>query len=105
MDTNTAYEKNGFDLLRYAAACSVMLLHYSGFCMILSKNLPEKTAAVMSGIRKAALLFPWLVTQIVGIANTPPALRACRPEVSTARFGQFLRKCSCILCWECFTLF
>lgn len=70
MDTNTAYEKNGFDLLRYAAACSVMLLHYSSFCMILSKNLPEKTAAVMSGIRKAALLFPWLVTQIVGIANT-----------------------------------
>lgn len=61
MDANEKFEKNGFDLLRYAAACSVMLLHYSSICMILSKNLPEKTAAVMSGIRKAALLFPGVV--------------------------------------------
>lgn len=61
MDTNVEYEKNGFDLLRYAAACSVMLLHYSGFCMILSKNLPEKAAAVMSGIRHVTLLFPGVV--------------------------------------------
>lgn len=61
MDTNVEYEKNGFDLLRYAASCSVMLLHYSGFCMILSKNLPEKAAAVMSGIRHVTLLFPGVV--------------------------------------------
>lgn len=61
MDANTEYEKNGFDLLRYAAACSVMLLHYSSFSMILSKKLPEKAAAVMSGIRKVSLLFPGVV--------------------------------------------
>lgn len=61
MDTNKEYERNGFDLLRYAAVFSVMMLHYSGYTMILSKNLPEEAAAVMNGIRDTALLFPGVV--------------------------------------------
>lgn len=39
MGTKEELEKNGFDLLRYLAAVSVMMLHYSGYCMMLSKNL------------------------------------------------------------------
>ena len=61
MDTETAYEKNGFDLLRYAAAFSVMMLHYSSFSMILSDNMPEKAAAFMGWVRRITLLFPGVV--------------------------------------------
>lgn len=61
MDTETAYEKNGFDLLRHAAAFSVMMLHYSSFSMILSDNMPEKAAAFMGWVRRITLLFPGVV--------------------------------------------
>lgn len=61
MGTSEEYQKNGFDLLRYAAAFSVMMLHYSSYTMILSKNLPEKIMDVMSRIRHTALLFPGVV--------------------------------------------
>lgn len=55
------YKKNGLDLLRYAAAVSVMMLHYSGYAMILSENLSETAAAVMDGARRITLLFPGVV--------------------------------------------
>lgn len=61
MGTSEEYRKNGFDLLRYAAAFSVMMLHYSGYTMILSKNLPDKIMDVMSRIRHISLLFPGVV--------------------------------------------
>ncbi|MBD5486365.1 MAG: acyltransferase [Lachnospiraceae bacterium] len=61
MNVDEEYRKNGFDLLRYIAALSVMLLHYSSYTMILSDNLPEKASAVMSEIRHTALLFPGVV--------------------------------------------
>lgn len=61
MGIKEEYEKNGFDLLRYAAAFSVMMLHYSGYAMILSKNLPEKAKIVMNGARHITLLFPGVV--------------------------------------------
>lgn len=55
------YKKNGFDLLRYAAAVSVMMLHYSGYAMILSENPSVTAAAVMDGTRRITLLFPGVV--------------------------------------------
>lgn len=55
------YEKNGFDLLRYAAALSVMLLHYSGYAMIFSAELPSAASAFMDRLRKMTLLFPGVV--------------------------------------------
>lgn len=61
MDTNENYKKSGFDILRYIAAFNVMMLHYSGYCMILSNNLPEAATAVMSEIRHIVLLFPGVV--------------------------------------------
>lgn len=61
MTADENYEKNGFDILRYIAALSVMMLHYSGYSMILSTNLPEAGANIMSGIRHIALLFPGVV--------------------------------------------
>lgn len=61
MSTSAEYEKNGFDILRYAAAFSVMMLHYSGYTMILSKNLSEQAAVIMNGARHIALLFPGVV--------------------------------------------
>ena len=59
--TKEEYENNGFDLLRYTAAFSVMMLHYSGYCMILSQNLPAQASAVMSRVRHIALMFPGVV--------------------------------------------
>lgn len=61
MTANENYEKNGFDILRYVAALSVMMLHYSGYTMILSTNLSDKGANIMSGIRYIAFLFPGVV--------------------------------------------
>lgn len=61
MFTSAEYEKNSFDILRYAAAFSVMMLHYSGYTMILSKNLSEQAAIIMNGVRHIALLFPGVV--------------------------------------------
>lgn len=57
MNAREAYEKNAFDILRYAAAVSVMLLHYSGFSMIYS----DQAVGVMDVIRRAALRFPGVV--------------------------------------------
>ena len=59
--TKEEYENNGFDLLRYTAAFSVMMLHYSSYCMILSRNLPAQASAVMSRVRHIALMFPGVV--------------------------------------------
>lgn len=61
MTANENYEKNGFDILRYVAALSVMMLHYSGYSMILSTNLSDGGAKTMSGIRHISLLFPGVV--------------------------------------------
>lgn len=61
MSINVEYEKNSFDIVRYVAALSVMMLHYSGYAMILSENLSEQAAAFMNGIRHIALLFPGVV--------------------------------------------
>lgn len=55
------YGKNGFDLLRYAAAFGVMMLHYTGYVMILSENLPDSATRIMGGIRHITLLFPGVV--------------------------------------------
>lgn len=57
MNAGIDYEKNGFDILRYAAAVSVMLLHYSGYSMIYT----DQAMGVMNGIRRTALLFPGVV--------------------------------------------
>lgn len=61
MAVKAEYEKNGFDILRYAAALSVMLLHYSSYAMILSEKLPVRAGAVMDKTRGIALLFPGVV--------------------------------------------
>ena len=61
MTKHVEFDKNGFDILRYAAALSVMLLHYSSYMMILSENLSVRGAAVMDGTRRWALLFPGVV--------------------------------------------
>lgn len=55
------FDKNGFDILRYAAVLSVMFLHYSSYMMILSGNLSVRGAAVMDWTRRCALLFPGVV--------------------------------------------
>lgn len=59
--TKEEHENNGFDLLRYTAAFSVMMLNYSSYCMILSQNLPAQASAVMSRARHIALMFPGVV--------------------------------------------
>lgn len=61
MAVKAEYEKNGFDILRYVAALSVMLLHYSSYAMILSRDLPARAMAVMDKTRQIALLFPGVV--------------------------------------------
>lgn len=61
MEANEYYKNNGFDILRYMAAFNVMLLHYSSYDMILSKNLPEVAKAVMSEIRHIVLLFSGVI--------------------------------------------
>lgn len=57
MDERVDCEKNGFDILRYVAAVSVMLLHYSGYSMIFS----DQAMDVMNVFRRSALLFPGVV--------------------------------------------
>lgn len=59
--TKEEYENNGFDLLRYTAALSVMMLHYSSYCMIFSQNLTVRASTVMSKVRHIGLLFPGVV--------------------------------------------
>lgn len=50
-------ESNAFDLLRLYAALSVMLLHFTGFFLMLSKE-PNR---FMENLRKVTLLFPGVV--------------------------------------------
>lgn len=57
MDVRVDYEKNAFDVLRYAAAVSVMFLHYSGYAMIFS----DQAMGAMNVFRRSALLFPGVV--------------------------------------------
>ncbi len=57
MAVRTEFEKNGFDVIRYAAACSVMMLHYASYSMIVS----EQAADIMDKARHTALLFPGVV--------------------------------------------
>ena len=61
MAANEKFEKNGFDILRYTAALSVMMLHYSSYTMILSTNLSKRVLNIMSEIRHIAILFPGVV--------------------------------------------
>ena len=61
MAVKEEYEKNCFDILRYIAALSVMMLHYSSYTMILSTNLSDCAAAVMDRTRQITLLFPGVV--------------------------------------------
>lgn len=51
------FEKNGFDLIRYLAAISVMMLHYASYSMILS----DQAGVFMDKVRYTALLFPGVV--------------------------------------------
>ncbi|MCM1156414.1 MAG: acyltransferase [Roseburia sp.] len=57
MMTKTEFEKNGFDIIRYIAAFSVMMLHYASYTMILS----DQAADIMDKTRYIALLFPGVV--------------------------------------------
>ena len=41
MAVRTEFEKNGFDVIRYAAACSVMMLHYASYSMIVSEQAAD----------------------------------------------------------------
>ena len=61
MTMREEFDKNGFDLLRYAAALSVMFLHYSSYTMILADGLSALGAEAMDGTRRLALLFPGVV--------------------------------------------
>lgn len=61
MTININYEKNSFDILRYIAAFNVMMLHYSTYAKMLSKNLSEQAIIIMSEIRRIVLLFPGVV--------------------------------------------
>ena len=57
MTTNVEFEKNGFDIIRYLAAFHVMMLHYAGYCMILS----DQADAIMDKVRRFVILFPGVV--------------------------------------------
>lgn len=57
MTTNAEFEKNGFDVIRYAAAFSVMMLHYASYSMILS----DQAMDIMDKARRITLLFPGVV--------------------------------------------
>jgi peptidoglycan/LPS O-acetylase OafA/YrhL len=56
-DAAISYEKNALDILRYFAAFSVMLLHYTGYSLMLSEN----GRGAMHAIRSVSLLFPGVV--------------------------------------------
>lgn len=87
MNARIDYEKNGFDILRYAAAVSVMLLHYSSYSMIYS----EQAMGVMNGIRRTALLFPGVVI-LFTISGFLVTASFERSETRTAFFKKrFLR--------------
>lgn len=87
MTRHIEYEKNGFDLLRYAAALSVMVLHYSGYAMILSEDLGILGAAVMDRARQTALLFPGVV---ILFAMSGFLVSASRERAKRA--GEFYRR-------------
>ena len=57
MTTDVEFEKNGFDIIRYLAAFHVMMLHYAGYCMILS----DQADAIMDKVRNFVILFPGVV--------------------------------------------
>ena len=57
MITKAEFEKNGFDVIRYVAAFSVMMLHYASYSMILS----DQAIGIMDKVRHTALLFPGVV--------------------------------------------
>lgn len=51
------FENNSFDVIRYFAAVSVMLLHYTWYAMKLS----EQEIAILRGIRRITEIFPGVV--------------------------------------------
>lgn len=51
------FHTNAFDMIRYWAAISVMLLHYTGYVRMLS----AQTSQVLIGIRKIAEFFPGVI--------------------------------------------
>lgn len=55
--TKTDDKNNGFDILRYYAAFSVMMLHYTGYSLMLS----EQAAGIMVKVRYVTTLFPGVV--------------------------------------------
>ena len=57
MKSTVTFEKNSFDILRYYAAFAVMLLHFTGYFLMLA----DGQNIVMNGIRKAVLFFPGVV--------------------------------------------
>ncbi len=57
MKTSVTFEKNSFDILRYYAAFAVMLLHFTGYFLMLA----DGANTVIKGIRAAVLFFPGVV--------------------------------------------
>lgn len=57
MAIDVEFEKNGFDIIRYLAAFHVMMLHYAGYCMILS----NQADAIMDKVYHFMILFPGVV--------------------------------------------
>lgn len=57
MENKIQIKNNAFDYIRYYAALSVMLLHYTGYARIFS----ERGASILSGIRSVTLFFPGVV--------------------------------------------
>ncbi len=51
------FEKNGFDLIRYWAAISVMLLHFTGYALMIGNN----DKAALWKLRQVASFFPGVV--------------------------------------------
>lgn len=57
MVTNFQFEKNGFDLIRYWAAISVMLLHFTGYALMIGNNGKE----ILWRLRQIVSFFPGVV--------------------------------------------
>lgn len=57
MKSEFRFERNGFDLIRYWATFSVMLLHFTGYAMML---MPESGKTLLI-LRKISLFFPGVV--------------------------------------------
>lgn len=51
------FEKNGFDLIRYWAALSIMLLHFTGYGLMIGNN----GRAMLWGLRQIVSFFPGVV--------------------------------------------